>query len=155
MLDLAAPLLHPFCTLEVEAGPVLSPGMGRVGQRRISPIIGGRVSGPRLNGRILPGGADWMTVSHDRVSLMDARYALETNDGAIIEVTDQGYRHGPEAVMKSLAAGHTVTPDAYYMRSSVRLETGHPAYAFVNRMVFVGTGAKTAAGVQIDIYSVE
>lgn len=155
MIDLTAPVLHPFCTLEVEAGPVRNPGMGRVGQRRIIPIIGGRVSGPRVNGTILPGGADWMTITHDGVALMDARYALETDDGAIVEVIDQGYRHGPEAVMQSLAAGDAVLPDAYYMRSSVRLESGHPAYAFVNRMVFVGRGAKTATGVQIDIYSVE
>src|SRR5690606_7624430 len=137
------------------AGPVLSLGIGSLGQRRIIPIIRGRVSGPRINGRIRPGGADWMPVSHDRVSLMDARYLFETEDGAIIEMTDQAYRHGSEAVMNSLVAGETVQPDAYYMRSSIRLETGHPAYAFVNRMVFVGTGAKTATGVQIDVYSVE
>lgn len=90
MLDLKAPVLRPFCTLEVEAGPVRNSGMGRLGQRRIIPITGGRVSGPRLSGRILPGGADWMTVSHDGVSLMDARYALETEDGAVIEIVDQG-----------------------------------------------------------------
>lgn len=155
MLDLMAPVLRPFCTLSVQAGPVLNPGAGRVGQRRIVPIAGGRVSGPRINGRILPGGADWMTISQDGVVLMDARYALETDDGAIIDLIDQGYRHGPEAVMKRLAAGEVVPADAYYMRSSVRLETGHSDYAFVNRMVFIGTGAKTATGVQIDIYAVE
>ncbi len=155
MLELKPPALRPFCTLEVEAGPPRILGMGRLGQRRIIPIVGGRVSGPRIEGRILPGGADWLTVSHDNLSLMDARYALETRDGAIIEMTDQGYRHGPEAVMKSLAAGETVSPDAYYMRSTIRLETGDPAYAFVNRMVFVGTGAKTTTGVQIDIYAIE
>lgn len=155
MLDLDAPVLRPFCTLEIEAGSVRNPGMGRLGQRRIIPIIGGRVSGPRLSGRILPGGADWMTVSHDGVSLMDARYAFETDDGAIVEIIDQGFRHGPETVMKSLVAGEAVPPKAYYMRSTVRFETGHPAYAYVNRMVFVGTGAKTPTGVQIDVYSVE
>jgi hypothetical protein len=155
MLDLNAPVLRPFCTLEVEGGPVRNLGIGRLGQRRVIPIIGGRVSGPRLSGTILPGGADWMTVSHDGVSLMDARYTFETDDGAIVEIIDQGYRHGPETVMKSLVAGETVPPQNYYMRSSVRLESGHPAYAFVNRMVFVGTGAKTPTGVQIDVYSVE
>jgi hypothetical protein len=155
MLELNAPVLRPFCTLEVEAGPVRSLGQGRLGQRRIVPIAGGRVSGPRLSGRILPGGADWATVSHDGVSLMNARYLIETAEGAILEIVDQGYRHGPEPVMRRLAAGEAVPPDAYYMRSVVRLESGHPDYAFVNRMLFLGTGAKTAAGVQIDVYSVE
>jgi hypothetical protein len=155
MLDLKAPELQHFCTLEVEVGTVRPLGMGRLGQRRIIPITGGRVSGPRLNGRILPGGADWMTVSHDGVAQMDARYSFETDDGAIIEMIDQGFRHGPEDVMRRLVAGEPVSPGDYYMRSSIRLETGHKDYAFINRMVFVGTGAKTATGVQVNIYSVQ
>jgi len=154
MLELQAPELQHFCTLEVEVGPVRPMGMGRLGQRRIIPIIGGTVSGPRLGGRILPGGADWMTTSHEGVALMDARYAFETEDGAIIEMTDQGFRHGPEDVMRQLVAGEPVPPTEYYMRSSVRLESGHPDYTYLNRMVFVGTGAKTPAGVQVSVYAV-
>ncbi|ODT70421.1 MAG: hypothetical protein ABS75_12325 [Pelagibacterium sp. SCN 63-23] len=155
MLELNAPVLRHFCTLEVEPGQVRNLGPGRLGQRRIIPIAGGRVSGPRLNGRILPGGADWLTVSQDGLSVLDARYVLEADDGAIVEIIDQGFRHGPEDVMKRLVSGEAVSPESYYMRSSIRLESGDPSYAFVNRMVFLGTGAKTPKGVQIDIYSVE
>lgn len=155
MLTLKAPVLRPFCTLEVEAGAPRVLGMGRLGQRRIIPIAGGRVSGPGLNGIILPGGADWLTVSHEGVAVLNARYMLQADDGALIEIIDQGYRHGPEGVMKSLLSGAAVAPEDYYMRSSIRLESGDAAYAHVNRMVFVGTGAKTATGVQIDIYCVE
>lgn len=155
MLALNAPVLRPFCTLLVEAGPMRPLGLGRLGQRRIVTIAGGEVSGPRLNGRILPGGADWLTLNHEGVAILDARYAIETHDGAIVEIIDQGFRHGPEAIMKSLVSGEAVPPEAYYMRSTIRLETGHPDYSFVNSLVFVGTGAKTPTGVQIDIYSVE
>lgn len=155
MLDLTPPVLRPFCTLEVEPGTVRAMGQGRLGQRRVIPIAGGKVSGERLSGRILPGGADWLTVNHEGVAILDARYVIETDDGALVEVIDQGYRHGPAEVMQRLASGSPVAPDEYYMRSSVRLESGHPDYAFVNRMVFVGRGAKTPDGVQIDIYSLE
>lgn len=155
MLALAPPVLRPFCTLEVEPGAVRVLGMGRLGQRRIITIAGGKVSGANLNGRILPGGADWLTVNHEGVALLDARYAIETEDGAIVEVVDQGFRHGPQEVMQALVSGQAVSPDEYYMRSSVRLESGDPRYAYVNHMVFVGTGAKTPSGVQIDIYSVQ
>jgi hypothetical protein len=154
-MDLKAPVMRPFCTLEVEAGPVLDMGTGRYGRRRIVPITGGRVSGLRLAGRIIGGGADGQTVSTDGVAEMDARYALQTDDGAIVEIIDRGFRHGPEEVMKRLAAGEPVAPGSYYMRSAVRLETGHAGYAWVNRMVFVGTGARPSAGVQIDIYAIE
>ena len=155
VIDLQAPVLRPFCILEVEIGPVLSVGAGRFGQRRIIPIIGGRVSGSRVSGTIISGGADWQTICQDGVADLSARYAFETDDGAIIEIVNEGYRHAPDEVNRRIAAGESVTPDAYYMRTTARLETGHPAYNWVNRMVFVGTGAKSPSGVQIDLFSVE
>ena len=82
-------------------------GQGRLGQRRVIPIAGGSVSGARLVGRILPGGADWLTVNHEGVAILDARYVIETNDGALVEVIDQGFRHGPAP-----AAGHGNSTDA-------------------------------------------
>lgn len=154
-MDLKPPVLSPFCTLEVEAGPALDMGTGRYGRRRIVPIAGGRVSGPRLSGRIIGGGADWQTVSADGVAEMDARYALETDDGTIVEIVDRGFRHGPDEVMKQLGAGEPVAPESYYMRSTVRFDSGHPDYAWLNRMVLVDTGARSGSGVRIDIYAVE
>lgn len=154
MLEIQAPKLQHFCTLEVEVGQVRTMGMGRLGQRRIIPIVGGRVSGPHLNGKILPGGGDWMTTTHDGVAIMEARYAFETDDGALIEMVDQGFRHGPEEVMRRVVAGEPVSPGDYYMRSSVRFETGHPGYSHINRTVFVSTGAKTSTGVQVSVFAV-
>jgi hypothetical protein len=146
--------LAKFCTLEVELGPVLDLGLGRAGQRRTIPIVGGRVSG-RIEGRILPGGADWQTIGHDGVASLDARYTFETPDGALVEIVNQGFRHGPEEVMKRLAAGEPVAPEAYYMRSVARLESGHPTYQWVNRLMFVGTGARNRSSVQIELYDVQ
>jgi len=40
------------------------------------------------------------------------------------------------------------------MRTAARLETGHPDYAWVNRTVFVGTGARFPTAVQIDLFAV-
>ncbi len=154
ILDLPAPVLRPFCTLEVEVGTPRNLGDGRFGQRRIVPIVGGRVSGQSISGTIVSGGADWQTVGNGMTE-MNARYAFETSDGALVEIIDTGYRHGPAEVMKQLASGQLVPPGEYYMRSSARLETGHPDYAWLNRMIFVGTGARNGPTVQIDLYLVE
>jgi len=154
MLTLSAPVLRPFCTLEVELAPVLNLGQGRFGQRRIIPIIGGRVTGERISGRILNLGADWQSINADNVADLDARYVFETADGALVEIINKGFRHGPPEVMKRLATGEPVDPATYYMRSTARLETGHPDYQWLNRMVFVGTGARNAATVQIDLYEI-
>jgi len=154
MLELPLPILNRFCTLEVEVGPVRILGGGRFGERRVIPIIGGRVSGARISGVIQAGGADWQTVSAAGMVEMNARYTFETGDGAIIEIKNYGFRHGPANIMRRLAAGETVPAQSYYMRSTATLETGHPDYAWVNGMMFVGTGARNAALVQIDLYSV-
>lgn len=153
MLALQPPRVEPFCTLEVELAPIMDLGLGRFGQRRIIPIVGGRVTG-KVSGTILDLGADWQTVMHDGVAELDARYAFRTDDGALVEVVNRGYRHGPPEVMAQLASGAPTPPESYSMRSTARLESGHPDYRWLNRMVFVGTGARDASSVQIDLYSV-
>ena len=92
-MDLPTPKLVHVCTLTVALDPIRSMGPGRAGERRIIPIVGGTVTGPELSGRILNVGADWQTVHDDGLAFLDTRYAIETGDGALIEVINQGYRH--------------------------------------------------------------
>jgi hypothetical protein len=153
LLALQPPSLRPFCTLEVELAPIMDLGLGRSGQRRIVPIVGGRVTG-RISGTILDVGADWQTITDDGVAGLDARYAFRTPDGALVEIVNQGFRHGPPEVMQQLAAGVPTPPESYSMFSTARLESGHPDHRWLNRMVFVGTGAREASRVQVDLYSV-
>lgn len=148
------PVLRPVCTLEVELGPIREMGKGRGGHRRIIPIVGGTVSGS-IEGRILDLGADWQLVYDDGLSFLDTRYAFETHDGALIEIVNLGFRHGPADVMARLAAGEAVDPADYTMRTSARLETGDARYDWVNRTVFVCSGSRSAHGVVIDLYAVE
>ncbi len=149
-----APLLTHFCDLDVELAPAMEMGQGRAGKRRIVPIIGGTVSG-RISGRILNLGADWQTVLSDGSADIDTRYAFETDDGAFMEVINKGVRHGPPEVMAALARGEDVDPQAYYMRTTARLETGNPNYEWVNRMIFIGKGERRAASVRISLFTVD
>ena len=129
-------------------------GTGPLGRRRIIPITGGKFEGERLSGRVLPGGADWQVIRPDGVADLDARYTLETGDGALIYVRNKGYRHGPEDVIRRLAAGEAVDPKLYYMRTTPWFETGDARYAWLNRIVCVGTGARLAAAVQLEFFEV-
>lgn len=122
------------------------------GRRRIIGITGGRFAGERLSGRVLPGGADWQVIRPDGVADLDARYTLETGDGALIYVRNKGYRHGPEDVIRRLASGEAVDPKLYYMRTTPWFETGDARYAWLNRIVCVGTGARLAAAVQLEFF---
>jgi hypothetical protein len=149
------PHLRHVADLEVELSPITELGRGRAGQRRIIPIVGGRITGPCFNGEIMDVGADWQTVFDGGLAELDTRYAFRTDDGAVIEIRNFGFRHGSEDIMKRVAAGEQVDPSSYYMRTHARLETGHPDYAWVNRTLFIGVGARLRSNVMISLYAIE
>jgi len=148
------PQLEFACRLEVDLAPIHEMGLGRAGQRRIIPIIGGKVTGPRIAGEILNLGADWQTIFAGGLAQLDTRYALETDDGALIEVINYGYRHGPAEVIAALARGEEVPTDSYYMRTHARLETGDSRYAWVNNTLFIGTGKREKNRVIVDLFAI-
>ena len=113
------------------------------------------MTGPRLSGRILPLGADWQTVFADGLAELDTRYAMETAEGALIEIVNKGVRHGPPDIMARLAKGETVDPGSYYFRTTARLESGDPRYAWVNHLILVGSGARGASGVEMHLFAVD
>ena len=152
MKDIAEPGLDFFCNLQVQLGAPIEMGATSAGRRRIIPIIGGTVSGPHFEGRILNLGADWQTQFHGGTAHLDTRYALETLDGATIEIINRGFRHGPPDVIAALAAGEDIAADAYYMRTHATLETGDARYNWVNNHIFVGTGARNQSSVDMRLY---
>jgi hypothetical protein len=146
--------LQHLCTLDIMVGRMQAIGAGPQGERRIAEVTGGTFQGPRLNGRILPGGADWILVRSDGVTQLDVRVTLETNDGALIYLSYRGLRHGPPEVMEKLARGETVSPSDYYFRTTPVFETGAPAYLWLNKIIAVGTGDRRPTGPVYTIYEV-
>ena len=138
---------------DVEAPQLL--GQTLVGERRIVPIAGGEIAGPQLRGRILPGGADWQVVCADGTALLEARYTVRTDDGALVYVRNLGIRHGPPEVLERIQRGEAVDPAEYYFRSTPRFEAGDARYAWLNRIVAVGSGARLANEVHLDIFVVK
>jgi hypothetical protein len=126
-----------------------------VGERKIVTVNGGTFEGPRLRGRILPaGGADWALVRNDGSLVLDVRLTLETDDGERIFMTYRGVRHGPAEVLARLARGEPVDPAAYYFRTAPFFETGSEKYAWLNRIVAVGVGERTAKGPRYTVFEI-
>jgi hypothetical protein len=121
-------------------------GVGPHGTRVTAPITDGHFEGPRLRGRVLPGGGDWTLLRPDGALELDLRVTLETDDGALIHMTSLGLRHGPADVVAALARGERVDPSAYYFRTLPRFETAHPSYAFLNRLLAVAGGDRRPTG---------
>ena len=61
-------------------------------------------------------------------------------------MTSFGLRHGPPDVIAALSRGERVDPATYYFRTTPRFETGHPTYAFLNRLLAVASGDRRAEG---------
>ena len=147
--------LQPLFRAEITLAPPQELGEAPLGRRRIIPITGGRFRGERLAGRVLPGGADWQIVRVDGVAQLEARYTLETDDGALVYVHNVGLRHGPPEVLARIAAGEAVDPSLYYMRATPSFETGAERYRWLNRLVCVATGARRKDAVELDVYEVK
>jgi len=123
------------------------------GLRRIVPITGGTFAGPRLSGRVVPGGADWQVVRADGVLSIEARYTLEVSDGTLIMVTNRGMRHGPPEVIEKLTRGETVSPDLYYFRTCAEFEAPlQGKHAWLNRALFIGIAAREPAAAIVRFY---
>jgi hypothetical protein len=146
--------LEPLLRAEITLAAPQELGETPQGRRRIIAITGGSFRGERLAGRVLPGGADWQLIRADGVAELDARYTLETSDGALIYVRNFGYRHGPSEVMRKLAAGEAVDPALYYMRTTPRFETGAERYRWLNGAICVASGARRAAAVELEVFEV-
>jgi hypothetical protein len=145
---------EPIFRLHAELADILTLGHTPYGERRIINILGGRVDGARLNGRILPGGADWQIIRADGVADLRARYTIETEAGARILVASDGVRHGPPDVIARLGRGETVEPGLYYFRTSMRFETADPGIAWLNKIIALGRGIREARAVRLDVFEV-
>jgi Protein of unknown function (DUF3237) len=131
---------QPLMTVRIIAAPPQKIGAIPHGTRSIVPVTGGDFEGPRLRGKVMPGGGDWLLLRSDAVLELDLRITLETDDRALIHMSFQGLRHGPADVIAALGRGEVVDPASYYFRTVPRFETSTEKYAFLNRIITVSVG---------------
>ena len=145
---------QPIFQIHAELAGILNLGRTPYGERRIIDILGGTVRGERLNGRVLPGGADWQIIRGDGAADLQARYTIETETGARILVSSEGLRHGPPEILAKLAQGEDVDPQLYYFRTAMRFETSDPSVDWLNRILALARGQREARAVRLDVYEV-
>lgn len=150
--------MKPDLELAFEAQAMLAAplvvGTTPQGARRVIPITGGTFSGAAMRGVILAGGADWQYQRPDGVTVLEAKYLLRTDDDVLIQVSNYGLRHGPEDIMRRVAAGESVDPSAYYFRASPSFSAPSGRYEWLNRSIFVCSGVRHASAVSLWMYRV-
>lgn len=148
------PRFVPLLRLSVEVGDIVSLGATPTGERRVVAITGGSFdSDEGWRGSVLPGGADWQLLRGDGVLEVDARYVLQDERGARVQVVSQGLRHGPPEVIAALARGEAVDASQYYFRTAMRFETAAAELQHLNFVVAVGLGAREARLVRLGVFA--
>lgn len=154
-MTLPEPSLEFAFELEVTLGPVEELGVVDNMRKRIVPITGGSIRGKRLNGIVMPGGADWQDIRpEDGLTRVFAHYWLKADDGAVISVRNDGVRYAAPATMKRMMAGEIVPPVDYYFRTCPMFDTGAAAHRWLNEHMFVCVGARLPDRVVIRTYLV-
>ncbi|HTW66809.1 MAG TPA: DUF3237 domain-containing protein [Bryobacteraceae bacterium] len=151
---MTAPELRFAFEITVDVHAALDLGQTQAGHRRVIPIAGGAVSGPKLQGRILPGGADSQILRPDGTADLEARYTIQADDAALIYVVNRGLRHGPRDVLARLNQGEQVDPASYYFRSAAVFETSAPQHVWLTRAVVIGAGERYPGKVVIRFWEV-
>ncbi len=87
MVDLSA---EEVMRLQVTLGEAKLVGNTGSGRLVVIPITGGIILGEKINGKVVPGGADWNMTLANGTAHVCAKYLLETEDGEFIAIENEG-----------------------------------------------------------------
>jgi hypothetical protein len=141
-------------SLAIRVGAPIVAGDIGWGTRRIIPVLGGEVRGPDMRGAILPSGADFQIIRPNGFTELEAKYAFQMDDGAIVYIENIGIRFGPKDALDRIVRGETVDPSLIYFRSAPKFETGSEKYRWLMEHLFVGSGARHPDRVELDVHQV-
>lgn len=151
----AAPTLTFFARIDVEVAVPIDLGVVAGEHRRIVPILGGTVTGPDVSGIVLPGGADYQVLHESGRQELEAKYAIELEDGTRLSVNNLGIRSGSAEDLAAIARGERVDPARIYFRSQPRIFAGAGSWEWVNDRLFVASGQRMPESVRLDVFTVE
>jgi len=134
---------------------VLDLGLTPAGRRRIVRVTGGTFEGPRLRGTVVPGGGDWVLERQDGSRALDVRITLRTDDGHRIYAHYSGRFQGRHDVLARITAGEDVPREDYYFRTAPLFETASAKYEWLNSVLGLGVGRRSAGAVSYTVYAVQ
>jgi hypothetical protein len=142
-------------TFEVGYADARLVGTTALGFRGVYPVDGGTFEGERLRGVVHPGGADWVTQRSDGLMVIDVRLTLQTDDGAVIAMAYTGFAQArtPE-LMERFRRRELLSYEEFSLHTTPRFETGDPRYAWLNGVVAVSNGERTATGGRYHVFEI-
>lgn len=147
------PVLEYAFEIRVDIDPFLRIGRSEDEELTFTPVTGGTVAGPLLNGAVLAGGGDW-AVERRGTAQLEARYLLRADDGTVIDILNRGYYRASAEVMARVESGENVPEDEYYFRTAPVFQTDAPAHRWLAEHQFVGLARDEDGQVCVRVYVV-
>ncbi len=115
-----------IASIRVAVAPSIIIGNTGAGIREVFPIIGGTLQGARLNGKVIPGGADWALQRQNGGYHVSARYIIQLTDGTLVAILNAGlvYKNGD---------------GNYGGRTVAEFEVADGPHAWLRESIFIGT----------------
>ncbi|WP_306370721.1 DUF3237 domain-containing protein [Nocardiopsis sp. CC223A] len=149
-----APALTYAFEIRARIDPALHIGHGDGERLEFTPITGGDVRGPLLNGTVVAGGGDW-SATRGEVCELEARYLIRADDGAVIDIVNRGY-YRPTADGPDQHDGpvRVTRPDEYFRTQPV-FRTDAPAHRHLAETVFIGLAREQDGHIVIRCYALD
>jgi hypothetical protein len=114
-------------------------------ERRMIPILGGKITGDDFAGDILPGGSDVQSVRADGAIDLLARYAIDLGEHRSLLVENTGIR-------RPTSSGEADSPP--YFRGMLKFSAPPGPLQWLNDSVFVSSGERRGNTVHLDVMEV-
>ena len=99
---------------------------------------GGWVKGPRINGKFIAPGGDWLRIMPSGALRLDVRALIQTDDNAIIFIAYNGIvQHSKESVERLGKGDLLTTKDIPYLVTAPTLQTSSEKYAWLNSVQLI------------------
>ncbi|KAE8146747.1 hypothetical protein BDV25DRAFT_161873 [Aspergillus avenaceus] len=158
-LQIPAPTLELDFRMSIKMNPRVAVGQSIWGQRDWVTFVGGQWAGRWGKGIVLPGGQDSQIVTKESATSLRASYMLQTADDppAFIIVKANGWLTGAKDVLDKVNdpnVADTINPNTYKYRINLSMETGDERYAFLNTLMWVGSGCRRGHEVIFDAFRI-
>jgi Protein of unknown function (DUF3237) len=107
---------------------------------------GGWVDGPRIKGKFVGPGADWLRVMPSGVFRLDVRATIQTDDGELVYVSYGGAIQCSKEQADRINAGEQLKADDCYFITTPTFQTRSDKYAWLNAIQAVGKMVSFKAG---------
>lgn len=148
--------LEEVFSIDIKVGaPILVGQDEAVGRRQLIEIISGKVTGKDFNGKVMPGGVDSQVIRPDGKCELEARYAIQLDDGGTVYVENAGIRTVPPEYVEAVKAGRFIDPDLYYFRTVPTFEVYDKKYRWLMDHLFICYAKRLPESVLLKFYKVE